>query len=258
MIFPCPFPDGRKIGNPNCPRDKGLEVLMELEEAGLCFVADDPHRQLYMFNHIEYDTNTLGEEYRRDSGSRKNHEYARQLFSRRKHLRHAGKPLAQPCPSAVWQLDQRGLPDHALMCWKILVKHKFFLPFAAVSAPPMKVPEGDEKVKFLDVIDASRIAAGGLKDFATGLVNPTLRLGVTGLSRSGKTVFITALVHALTKGRRLPLFEAHAQGRITRAYLEPQPDYDLPRFAYEDHLASPHLQGSRPGPKAPGASASFV
>jgi hypothetical protein len=92
-------------------------------------------------------------------------------------------------------------------------------------------------MKFLDVIDASRIAAGGLKDFATGLVNPTLRLGVTGLSRSGKTVFITALVHALTKGARLPLFEAHAQGRITRAYLEPQPDYDLPRFAYEDHLA---------------------
>ena len=41
----------------------------------------------------------------------------------------------------------------------------------------------------------------------------------------------------LTKGSRLPVFEAHAQGRITRAYLEPQPDDDLPRFAYEDHLA---------------------
>jgi predicted YcjX-like family ATPase len=92
-------------------------------------------------------------------------------------------------------------------------------------------------MKFLDVIDASRIAAGGFKDFATGLVNPTLRLGVTGLSKAGKTVFITALVHALTKGARLPLFEAYAQGRITRAYLEPQPDYDLPRFAYEDHLS---------------------
>lgn len=48
------------------PRDKGLEVLMESEEAGLCFVADNPHRQLYMFNHIEYDTNSLGDEYRRD------------------------------------------------------------------------------------------------------------------------------------------------------------------------------------------------
>ena len=54
------------------PSGKGLEVLMESEEAGLCFVADDPHRQLYMFNHIEYDTNTLGEEYRRDSEAGKN------------------------------------------------------------------------------------------------------------------------------------------------------------------------------------------
>ncbi len=96
--------------------------------------------------------------------------------------------------------------------------------------------EGDRRVKLRDVLDASRIAAGGLKDFATGLVNPTLRLGVTGLSRSGKTVFITALVHALTKGARLPLFEAQASGRITRAYLEPQPDDDLPRFGYEEHL----------------------
>ncbi len=92
-------------------------------------------------------------------------------------------------------------------------------------------------MRFQNVVDAGRIAAGGLKDLATGLVNPTLRLGVTGLSRSGKTVFITALVHALTKGTRLPVFEAYAQGRITRAYLEPQPDDDLPRFAYEDHLA---------------------
>ena len=92
-------------------------------------------------------------------------------------------------------------------------------------------------MRFQNVRDAGRIAAGGLKDLATGLITPTLRLGVTGLSRSGKTVFITALVHALTKGSRLPVFEVYAQGRITRAYLEPQPDDDLPRFAYEGHLA---------------------
>ena len=93
-------------------------------------------------------------------------------------------------------------------------------------------------MKLDGIIGASRIAAGGLKDFATGLVHPTLRLGVTGLSRAGKTVFITALVHALLNGGRLPVFEAMASGRLTRAYLEPQPDDDLPRFAYEDHLAA--------------------
>ena len=90
---------------------------------------------------------------------------------------------------------------------------------------------------FQDVLDAGRLAAGGVKDFATGLVNPTLRLGVTGLSRSGKTVFITALVHALLKGARLPVFDAYAKGRIARCYLEPQPNDELPRFPYEQNLA---------------------
>ena len=93
-------------------------------------------------------------------------------------------------------------------------------------------------VNLQDILDSSRIAAGGLKDFATGLINPTVRLGVTGLSRSGKTVFITALVKALLDNGRLPLFEAQARGRITNCYLEPQPDDSLPRFPYEDHLAS--------------------
>jgi uncharacterized protein len=88
-------------------------------------------------------------------------------------------------------------------------------------------------VSFRNIVDTGLIAVGSMKDFATGLVNPTLRLGVTGLSRSGKTVFITALVHALLKGARLPVFDAYAKGRITRCYLEPQPDDDLPRFPYE-------------------------
>jgi predicted YcjX-like family ATPase len=82
----------------------------------------------------------------------------------------------------------------------------------------------------------ARNAAGGVKDFATGIVSPTLRIGVTGLSRSGKTVFITSLVHALLHGGKLPLFTALTQGRINRVYLEPQPDDDVPRFAYEQHV----------------------
>jgi predicted YcjX-like family ATPase len=69
-------------------------------------------------------------------------------------------------------------------------------------------------------------------------LTPTVRLGVTGLARSGKTVFITALVRALTEGARLPFFKAHAEGRIVRAYLEPQPDDNLPRFEYESHVAA--------------------
>ena len=75
-------------------------------------------------------------------------------------------------------------------------------------------------------------------DYLNDLLTPTLRLGVTGLSRSGKTVFITALVRSLVTGGRLPFFAAQSQGRIQGAYLEPQPDDAVPRFDYEGHLAA--------------------
>ncbi|CAN5363368.1 YcjX family protein [soil metagenome] len=93
-------------------------------------------------------------------------------------------------------------------------------------------------MKLAHLIDGTRLAVGGMKDFATGFADPALRIGVTGLARSGKTVFITAVIQALLKDARLPLFDAHAQGRIRRAYLEPQPDDDLPRFSFEDHIAA--------------------
>lgn len=67
---------------------------------------------------------------------------------------------------------------------------------------------------------------------------PTVRLGVTGLSRAGKTVFITGLVQALTRKSRLPGFRAMAEGRIASVRLTEHPDGALPRFAYEDHVAT--------------------
>ena len=70
------------------------------------------------------------------------------------------------------------------------------------------------------------------------LLTPSLRLGVTGLARSGKTVFITALIRNLTQGGRLPFFTAYADGRIVSADLEPQPDDEVPRFDYEAHAAA--------------------
>ncbi|HFC04501.1 MAG TPA: YcjX family protein [Rhizobiales bacterium] len=91
-------------------------------------------------------------------------------------------------------------------------------------------------MKLSDLTDGTRIALGNVADYASDFVAPSLRLGVTGLSRAGKTVFITSLVHNLIHNGRLPLFVPHARGRIKRAYLEPQPDDDLPRFAYEQHL----------------------
>jgi hypothetical protein len=85
--------------------------------------------------------------------------------------------------------------------------------------------------------DETRIALDSLVGRAAGLFSaPTLRLGVTGLSRAGKTVFISALAHNLIHGGRLPVFEAARSGRLARAYLEQQPDDAVPRFQYEDHV----------------------
>jgi len=86
------------------------------------------------------------------------------------------------------------------------------------------------------LLEEARLAARAIQDFSTHLANPTVRLGVTGLSRAGKTVFITAVVHGLTRGGRFPVFESLATGRIAAARLEPQPDDAVPRFAYESHL----------------------
>src|SRR5438445_1061760 len=90
--------------------------------------------------------------------------------------------------------------------------------------------------RFQELVEEARLSARALLDYGDSFFNPTVRLGVTGLSRAGKTVFITALIHGLTRGGRFPVFEPYATGRIARARLEPQPDDAVPRFAYEDHV----------------------
>jgi predicted YcjX-like family ATPase len=91
---------------------------------------------------------------------------------------------------------------------------------------------------FQEIVEEARLSARALLDYGGHFFNPTVRLGVTGLSRAGKTVFITALIHGLTRGGRLPVFEAFATGRIARAHLEPQPDDAVPRFDYESHVST--------------------
>jgi predicted YcjX-like family ATPase len=91
-------------------------------------------------------------------------------------------------------------------------------------------------LSFTDIVEEARLSARALLDYGDHFFNPTVRLGVTGLSRAGKTVFITALVHGLTRGGRFPVFEPYATGRIAGARLEPQPDDAVPRFDYENHV----------------------
>lgn len=84
--------------------------------------------------------------------------------------------------------------------------------------------------------EETRLSLANLADAAGDLAVPSVRLGVTGLARSGKTVFLTALVHNLVHGGRLPVFSAAAGQRMTSAKLQPQPDDTVPRFDYEAHV----------------------
>jgi predicted YcjX-like family ATPase len=69
------------------------------------------------------------------------------------------------------------------------------------------------------ITDEIGIALANLADAASGSFTPTLRLGVTGLSRAGKTIFITALIHNLLTGGRLPGFAPLTEGRFIGARL---------------------------------------
>ncbi len=84
--------------------------------------------------------------------------------------------------------------------------------------------------------DAVARGVGDMASTVTDVFDPTVRLGVTGLSRAGKTVFITSLVANLIDRGRMPGFTAGE--RIQTAFLQPQPDDTVPRFDYEAHLAA--------------------
>ena len=44
----------------------GLRTLLGSDETGPCLIEDAGHRALYVFNHFEYDSDTLKQEYDRD------------------------------------------------------------------------------------------------------------------------------------------------------------------------------------------------
>ncbi|WP_181707468.1 YcjX family protein [Chthonobacter rhizosphaerae] len=91
-------------------------------------------------------------------------------------------------------------------------------------------------MRLTSLTDEARIALDNVTDFASTLGSPALRLGVTGLARAGKTVFITALVHNLIHGGRLPMFEPVRSRRLTSAALKPQVHDEVPTFDYRGHV----------------------
>ena len=43
-----------------------LEILIDNDEIGVCFIDDPKHRAVHMLNHLEYDNRSLADEYERD------------------------------------------------------------------------------------------------------------------------------------------------------------------------------------------------
>ncbi len=69
--FAMPVSRWTEVRKADLPKNAGLEILIDSQEQGLCLINDPAHRALYMFNHIEYETTSLAEEYFRDVNSGK-------------------------------------------------------------------------------------------------------------------------------------------------------------------------------------------
>ena len=101
----------------------------------------------------------------------------------------------------------------------------------------------DHRLALFGITDGiSRSVEGAIASVSETFLEPVVRVGVTGLSRAGKTVFITGLVANLLARGRMP--QLRALNRIEAVYLQPQPDVTLPRFDFEGHLAA--LTGDDP------------
>lgn len=64
--IPVPVSRHTEVRREDLPERAGLDVLLDSDDAGLCLLRDEARRQTYMFNHLEYDTTTLADEYHRD------------------------------------------------------------------------------------------------------------------------------------------------------------------------------------------------
>jgi homoserine O-succinyltransferase len=64
--FEIPVSRWTEVRSEDIPAESGMKILMESDEAGLCLLDDPRHRSLHMFNHVEYDSNSLAQEFFRD------------------------------------------------------------------------------------------------------------------------------------------------------------------------------------------------
>ena len=64
--FIIPVSRWTEMKQPEIDAAPGLRTLLGSEEVGPCLIEDPAHRALYIFNHFEYESDTLKQEYDRD------------------------------------------------------------------------------------------------------------------------------------------------------------------------------------------------
>jgi homoserine O-succinyltransferase len=67
--FAIPVSRWTEVRRAEIPSSSGLDLLMESDVTGPCLLAESKGNRLYMFNHIEYDSTSLKDEYDRDIAS---------------------------------------------------------------------------------------------------------------------------------------------------------------------------------------------
>ena len=67
--FTIPVSRWTEVRAEDLPPGSGLQVLADSEVSGLCLLNDPQRRSIHMFNHVEYDTDTLQGEFVRDGGA---------------------------------------------------------------------------------------------------------------------------------------------------------------------------------------------
>ncbi|MGD9912976.1 MAG: homoserine O-succinyltransferase [Rhizobiaceae bacterium] len=67
--FSIPVSRWTEVRAADIPAASGLEVLIESDDTGLSLLSERAGNRLYMFNHIEYDSTSLKDEYDRDVAS---------------------------------------------------------------------------------------------------------------------------------------------------------------------------------------------
>lgn len=122
--FSIPVSRWTEVRAADIPATSQLELLMESDVTGPCLVTEPTGKRLYMFNHIEYDSTSLKEEYDRDVAAGVSigvpHEYfpaddpQRQPLNRWRSHAHLlfGNWINQVYQTTPYEMEKIGNADH--------------------------------------------------------------------------------------------------------------------------------------------------